>query len=139
MTRIIREVFKKKKNSILANKKDTKMYCICKKCSYVFVVSHKSRLTLGSVATEKMGRIESIYKNKMNNTQRHFTAFLQCVLRFKHPFFIMRRETEREAQDLQTFCHWPRIKDVGPICRDIVFRCGLCSKRRCSPLTRPGI
>lgn len=92
-----------------------------------------------SVATEKMGHIESIYKYKMNNTQWHFTAFLQCVLRFKHPFFIMWREMEREAQDLQTFCRWLRMKDVGPICRDIVFRSGLCSKRWCSPLTRPGI
>lgn len=75
----------------------------------------------------------------MNNTQWHFTAFLQSGLRFNHPFFIMRREMEREAQDLQTFGHWLRMKEVGPICRDIVFRSGLCSKRRCSPLTRRGI
>jgi len=75
----------------------------------------------------------------MNNTQWHFTAFLQCGLRFEHPFFIMRREMEREAKDLQTFGRWLRMKEVGPICRDIVFRSGLCSKRRSSPLTRPGI
>lgn len=88
-----------------------------------------------------MGCIESIYKNKNARwiTQWHFTAFLQSDLRFNHPFFITRREMEREAQDLQTFGRWLRMKDVGPICRDIVFRSGLCSKRRCSPLTRPGI
>lgn len=72
----------------------------------------------------------------MNSTQWHFTAFLQCGLRFKHAVFIMRRAVEGEAQDLQTFGRWLEMKELGPICRDIVFRSGLCSKRRSSLLTR---